>query len=199
MSRGLRRFVPFAVAALVAGTGVAMGTAPAMAATDPQVTALSWAAPYVDATSGTATDTPTWPVDYPDHAHDGHLTIGMASATPGQFLPNPLTVDFFRSDVSISLAENGTGVTVTYGYASTVPRSAFTTTPTYAVTSLTAFCQSGEENLAAARLAQPPFESGFTANAALDPVRRSVRSPPPCRSPRRTYRAPRSSGTRCRR
>lgn len=171
MPRGYRRLVLFAVAALVAGIGVATGTASAVAATGSQVTALSWATPHVDATSGTATDTLTWTVEYPstDGQPDGHLTIGMASATPGQFLPNTLTVDFFQDGVSASVAESGTETTLTFSYRFTVPRSAFTTTPTYAVTSLTAFFGGSEENLTAAQLAQPPFGSSFTANAALDP------------------------------
>ncbi|HEX5405360.1 MAG TPA: hypothetical protein VFX16_24055, partial [Pseudonocardiaceae bacterium] len=152
--------------------GFAVGAAPASAANPlPTLTALSWSLPNVNATSGAATNTLNWTVEYPGtHVPvDGSLTIGMRSATPDVFLPLRQAVSFNGNDVRQTSAVVSGNLTVTYSYTFALPPSAFTTHPTWGVFSIFANSgQFGELSLTAPDLAQSPYQPDFTSDSTLD-------------------------------
>lgn len=178
MRHGLRRF------ALLAAVTTALGTIaglPASADTSqtPVLTSMSWAQSNVDATVGAnggtlATNTVTLTIEYPGlsaEPDDGVLTVGLQSPTPGVFLTGQQVFDFGSAQIvstSTQQTANGPVNTTTYAFPFTLPPWANTTTPTWAVTSLTEPGAGGTQlTMNEAQLAA--FANSFTSTSLPDP------------------------------
>lgn len=121
---------------------------------DLKLSALSFASPTVDATSGGASDTATWTIaDANPNATEigGEVVFREIGSTPNSYLGQPYIVDFTLGQDAYNGATFVSGDTAdsTYSYQFFVPGYAASTNATWGITLVTAYDGTGEQFVSA--------------------------------------------------